>query len=85
MTPKAKVVDLKAPQLIVENENKHFNMNLNTMQETVVNLSELKHLKVEFIKNEYVVSLIDEQAFEIVKGYGDSIANALNDLLNNFC
>jgi hypothetical protein len=55
------------------------------MKEDSVNLSDLTHLKVEFKKNEYVVTLVDDQAFEIVKGYGDSITNALNDLLSNFC
>jgi len=83
MNPKAIVADLKAPQLMVRKENNHFNLNM--MQENIINLSDLKHLKVEFIKNEYVVTLVDDQAFEIVKGYGDSVSKALNDLLSNFC
>jgi hypothetical protein len=53
------------------------------MKETLINLSDLKHLKVEFIKNEYVVSLVDDQQYEILKGYGLSISTAINDLLSN--
>lgn len=50
-------------------------------KDSVINLSELTNLKVEFIKNEYVVTLTDDQEFEILKGYGDSIARAINDFV----
>lgn len=46
-------------------------------------LSELKNLKFEYIKNEYVVTLIDLQGFEILKGYGISVVEAINDLHQN--
>jgi hypothetical protein len=53
------------------------------MKDCLIKLSDLKHLKVEFIKNEYVVTLIDDQEYEILNGYGPSIPNAINDLLSN--
>ena len=53
------------------------------MKSHTIELSELKNLKVEFIKNEYVVTLVDDQEYEILKGYGISIASAINDLHRN--
>lgn len=53
------------------------------MKDKTINISELKNLKVEYIQNEYVVTLIDDQQFEIIKGYGITITIAINDLLNN--
>ncbi|WP_157614247.1 hypothetical protein [Pseudotamlana agarivorans] len=48
-----------------------------------INLSELKNLRFEYIKNEYVVTLVDNLGFEILKGYGISITEAINDLHQN--
>ena len=53
------------------------------MKDCSIKFSDLKNLKVEFIKNEYVVTLIDDQEYEILKGYGLSIPSAMNDLLSN--
>ena len=53
------------------------------MNDCTIKIAELKHLKVEFLNNEYVVTLVDEKAFEILKGYGNSIVNAINDLHSN--
>lgn len=53
------------------------------MKDSLIKLSDLKNLKVELIENEYIVTLIDEQEFEILKGYGTSIACAINDLHDN--
>ncbi len=43
----------------------------------------LKNLKFEIINDEYVVSLIDKEGYEIIKGYGVSIIKAINDLHHN--
>ena len=48
-----------------------------------INLSELKNLRFEYIKNEYVVTLVDNLGFKILKGYGNSIVDAINDLHQN--
>lgn len=48
-----------------------------------LDLTEIKNLKFEFINQENVVTLVDNQGYEIIKGYGVSIADALNDLLHN--
>jgi hypothetical protein len=53
------------------------------MKEFTINLSELKNLKVEYFKNEYVVTLIDDHNYEILKGYGLSITDAINDLFRS--
>ncbi len=46
-------------------------------------VSELTHLKFEIKNGEHVVTLIDESEYEIIKGYGTSIAEAINDLHSN--
>lgn len=48
-----------------------------------IDLSELNHIIFENINNEFVAILIDEQEHEILKGYGKSQAEALNDLHDN--
>lgn len=48
-----------------------------------INANQIKHLKFQKIKDEYVVSLIDLQDYEILKGYGITIEEAINDLHNN--
>ena len=48
-----------------------------------IKITELQHLKIELIKQEYVATLIDTDGFEILKGYGLSIIKAINDLHSN--
>lgn len=55
----------------------------NKMENKVIKISEFKNLKFEYIKNKYVATLIDNQGFEILKGYGVSITKAINDLHHN--
>ncbi|MBL4670215.1 MAG: hypothetical protein HRT73_12435 [Flavobacteriales bacterium] len=45
--------------------------------------SELKHLKFETKNSEFIATLVDEQQFEILKGYGKTKTEAINDLHNN--
>jgi len=45
-----------------------------------IEINQLKHLKFEEHQNEYMVTLIDLKGFEIVKGYGSTSIDALNDL-----
>jgi len=52
-------------------------------QETIENIDQLKYLKFEYINNEYITTLIDSQKFEIVKGYGTTIIESINDLHSN--
>lgn len=51
-----------------------------TDQEICNNANQLKHLRFEKINNEHVVSLIDSTGYEIVKGYGSTPIEAINDL-----
>jgi len=53
------------------------------MKEKVKNMDDLKYLKFEILNNEYVAILIDEQDYEILKGYGKTQIEALNDLHRN--
>ncbi|GHC60734.1 hypothetical protein [Ulvibacter litoralis] len=53
------------------------------MENNIITISELKNLKFEYIKNEYVIALVDNQGFEILKEYGISIVDAINDLHQN--
>ena len=48
-----------------------------------MNESELKYIRFENNNNEYVAILVDQQEFEILRGYGKSKIEALNDLHNN--
>lgn len=41
---------------------------------------ELKHLKFEVRNTEHIVTLIDSKGYEIVKGYGSTEIEAINDL-----
>jgi hypothetical protein len=45
--------------------------------------ADLKHLKFEMREGEYIVTLIDQTEYEIIKGYGQSIVDAINDLHSN--
>ncbi|MEM9076934.1 MAG: hypothetical protein AAGC43_07840 [Bacteroidota bacterium] len=48
-----------------------------------INPLDLKHLKIITLKSEYQVVLIDPDGNEILKGFGDSIVSAINDLHQN--
>lgn len=58
------------------------NETMNSLSEVAeyIDIDELKHLKVHYANNKYSVSLVDSAAFEIVKGYGTTIIEAINDL-----
>lgn len=43
-------------------------------------IEQLKHLKFEKQENIHIVSLIDSNNNEIIKGYGNTAIEALNDL-----
>ncbi|WP_106792176.1 hypothetical protein [Aquimarina sp. Aq78] len=41
---------------------------------------QFKHITFNKIKNQYVATLIDKQEYEILKGFGDTVLDAINDL-----
>lgn len=47
------------------------------------NMDKLEHLKISVSNGEYEVSLIDTSNYEIVRGYGKTIIEAINDLHSN--
>ena len=47
---------------------------------TTLDINKLKHLKLKFSDNLYIVSLIDRKGYEIIRGFGSSITEAINDL-----
>jgi len=53
------------------------------MLNSSIKTSELEHLKFEYVKDEYIVSLKDLHGYTIIKGYGTSMVEAINDLHNN--
>ncbi|GAA3516921.1 hypothetical protein GCM10022393_33750 [Aquimarina addita] len=55
----------------------------NTLNVHLLNTAELKNLKFELVNLEYSAALIDSTGYEIVKGYGESIEDAMNDLHHN--
>jgi hypothetical protein len=46
-------------------------------------LLKFKHLRFSLENEEHIVSLIDAQGYEILRGYGNSIIEAMNDLHHN--
>ncbi len=57
--------------------------NIDTEEEMVTSLKQLKHLKVDKQGNEYIVSLIDLTGYEIIRGFGTNAVDALNDMHSN--
>lgn len=45
-----------------------------------IDINQLKHLKFEENNGEYKVSLTDSTGYEIVRGYGHTVIEAINDL-----
>lgn len=48
-----------------------------------LNTNQLKFLKIHRSGESYNVSLVDNEEFEITKGYGTTIIEALNDMHEN--
>ena len=59
------------------------NHRMDTSFNNILSQADLKHLKFEMKEGEYVVTLVDELEYEIIKGYGKSIVDAINDLHSN--
>ncbi len=51
-----------------------------TEKEICDNTNQLKYLKFELINDKHVVTLIDLEGYEIIKGYGNTINSEINDL-----
>lgn len=48
-----------------------------------LNVSQLKYLKIYKGSESYSVSLMDNEEYEITKGYGSTVVEALNDMHEN--
>lgn len=59
-------------------------MNSISELEEYIDANQLQHLQINQIKNQYIISLIDSTGYEIVKGYGGTIIDAINDLHSGF-
>lgn len=51
--------------------------------DTYINTNQLEHLKFELINHEHIVTLMDSSGYEIVRGFGNSVIDAINDLHGN--
>ena len=47
-------------------------------------INNLKHITFEKLPNEYVASLVDSKGNKIVRGYGSTTIEAINNLHSNF-
>ncbi|GAA3516991.1 hypothetical protein GCM10022393_33840 [Aquimarina addita] len=56
---------------------------INAKTTCFINLYDLDYLKMEVLNSEYIVTLTDLQGAEILKGYGNSMEEAINDLHHN--
>lgn len=48
-----------------------------------LNTNQLKFLKINQFGGLYSVSLVDNKEFEIIKGYGSTVVEAINDMHDN--
>ncbi|MBC3846294.1 hypothetical protein H8K90_07880 [Winogradskyella echinorum] len=48
-----------------------------------INAHQLKHIKVNKLNESFCVSLVDHKKFEITKGYGNTVIEAINDMHDN--
>lgn len=48
-----------------------------------LNINQLKYLKIYQGSESFSVSLVDNEEFEIIKGYGRTVVDALNDMHDN--
>jgi hypothetical protein len=48
-----------------------------------LNINELQFIKIDKFINSYCVSLIDKEEYEIIKGYGSTVVEAINDMHDN--
>ena len=64
---------------ILRTEKKQMMYSLGEVTE-YIDIDQLKHVQVHYANNEYSVSLVDSAEYEIVKGYGTTIIEAINDL-----
>jgi len=53
---------------------------LQRTRKTNTSLNKLKHIKFEHLDNLYSAALIDATGYEIVKGYGKTSLEAVNDM-----
>ncbi|MBQ4822281.1 hypothetical protein [Aquimarina sp. MMG016] len=53
------------------------------MAECLIDPKELNNIKIEFINSEFVVTLVDQTHIELLKGYGNTVISAINDLHQN--
>lgn len=45
-----------------------------------LNIGQLKFIKIDQLEESYCASLVDNKEFEIIKGYGATVAEAINDM-----
>ncbi len=48
-----------------------------------LNINQLRFIKIDRFSKLYSVSLIDNEEHEIIKGYGNTILDAFNDMHDN--
>lgn len=59
---------------------------MNILNEVVepIEIEQLRHLRVDYNNREYIASLVDLTGFEVVRGYGKTVIEAINDLHAGF-
>ena len=48
-----------------------------------INIMEFEHLMLEIEKGQHVVTLVDAEGYKIIRGYGNSAIEAINDMHDN--
>lgn len=50
---------------------------------STIQVEELTNIRIAEIESGYSATLVDKDGFEIVRGYGETVTEALNDLHSN--
>jgi hypothetical protein len=50
---------------------------------TLISIIEFEHLKFENQSDKHILSLVDTEGYSIVKGFGNSLVDAINYLHHN--
>lgn len=48
--------------------------------ETTIKVNELKNIKIILENNQYTAVLVDDEGFDIIRGFGSTPTEAINDL-----
>ncbi len=49
-------------------------------QDSMISENKFKYLKFNKLNDEHIISLVDDKGFEVSRGFGNTLIDAINDL-----